>query len=86
MIQEDLSLGEGCDQEFWITLVIISLSNIRADRTACTMCYAADATNNMGLGMDTTTANNLLVGMYSIIKSCIDLVEPNQGQNTSPWV
>ena len=50
------------------------------------MCYAADATNNMGLGMDTTTANNLLVGMYSIIKSCIDLVEPNQGQNTSPWV
>lgn len=56
-------------------MLFFSLSNIRADRTACTMCYAADPANVMGLGMDTNTAgdNNVLVGRYQIIKGCLDL-------------
>lgn len=41
---------------------------LRTDRTACTMCYAVDANNNaagiaqnnLGLGMDTGTATNVL--------------------------
>lgn len=34
---------------------------LRTDRTACTMCYAADPANNLGMGMDTGTAANVLV-------------------------
>jgi len=34
---------------------------LRADRTSCTMCYATDATNNLGLGIDTGTAGQAIV-------------------------
>ena len=37
------------------------------------MCYAADAANNLGLGLDTSTEAQLLVGMYPIIKCCMEL-------------
>ena len=35
----------------------------RADRTSCTMCYATDPTNNLGLGIDTGTAGQAIVGI-----------------------
>ena len=39
--------------------------NFRAERTACTMCYSTDPTNNLGLGMDTAAAIQALVGIIT---------------------
>ncbi len=36
--------------------------HFRTDRTSCTMCYATDPTNNLGLGMDTAAAIQALAG------------------------